>query len=175
MTSFAAGRSAVVVPVPAAEPVVGAARARFDRSAAAGVPAHVTVVFPFLPQTGVTPEAVAELGALVAAEPTPTVTFARCRRFPGVLWLDPEPADPFVRLTRALVARWPEAPPYGGAYGDDVTPHLTVTETASEAEMAEVERALEPSLPLTTVLPEAVLLGFDGSRWSVRHRFAFGA
>lgn len=169
-----AGRSALVVPVPDVEPVVGPWRERFDPGAPLGVPAHVTVGYPFLPLAAVTPEVVEDLATLVAAEPALRVTFARCGRFPEVLWLDPEPAAPFVRLTRALVARWPEAPPYGGRFGDDVTPHLTVVMTTSGPDMDSVERALVPALPLTTVLTEAVLLGFDGLRWSVRHRFAFG-
>ncbi len=40
--------SAVVVSVPEAQPVVGAPRARDDRSGRWGVPAHVTVLFPFV-------------------------------------------------------------------------------------------------------------------------------
>lgn len=169
-----AGRTALVVPVPDLEPLVGPWREQFDPGAALGVPAHVTVGYPFLPLTAVTASVVEDLAALVAGEPAPTVTFARCGRFPEVLWLDPEPAAPFVRLTRALVARWPEAPPYGGRFGDDVVPHFTVAITPSEPDLDTVERDLGPSLPLTTVLREAVLLGHDGRCWSVRHRFAFG-
>src|SRR3989442_1054852 len=47
------------------------------------------------------------------------------RRWPGVLWLAPEPAEPFVALTSALAARYPEHPPYEGEH-DVVIPHLTV-------------------------------------------------
>lgn len=42
-------RSAVIVPVPAAEPLVGPLRAELDSHAGIGVPAHVTVMAPFLP------------------------------------------------------------------------------------------------------------------------------
>ena len=41
--------SAVIVAVPAAEPAVRAHRQQFDRAAAWGVPAHVTVLYPFVP------------------------------------------------------------------------------------------------------------------------------
>jgi hypothetical protein len=40
--------SAVVVPVPEAEPRVGALRTALDPSAALGVPAHVTILYPFV-------------------------------------------------------------------------------------------------------------------------------
>jgi hypothetical protein len=39
--------SAVLVPVPEAERVVSRPRARLDAAATAGVPAHVTALFPF--------------------------------------------------------------------------------------------------------------------------------
>lgn len=167
--------TALVVPIPEAEELVGDARARFDPAAAEGVPAHVTVVHPFLPLARVTPEVVDELAALVAARPAPATVFARTARFPQVLYLAPEPAAPFVELTRAVVARWPEAPPYGGRFGDDPTPHLTVTLGAGEAEQAAVERDVLPGLPFAARPAEAVLLGFEDGRWTVRHRFPFGS
>jgi len=42
-----ATESALIVPVPEAEPVVGEFRASLDRCAGWGVPAHVTVIYPF--------------------------------------------------------------------------------------------------------------------------------
>lgn len=46
-------------------------------------------------------------------------------RFPGVLCLAPDPAEPFIALTRAIEACWPQHPSYEGAF-DDVVPHVTV-------------------------------------------------
>lgn len=45
------GHAAVVVPVPAAEQLVSTWREQFDRSAAQGMPAHITALYPFLPRT----------------------------------------------------------------------------------------------------------------------------
>ena len=42
-----------------------------------------------------------------------------------VLWLAPQPDEPFRVLTQTVSAAFPECPPYQGAY-DDVIPHLTV-------------------------------------------------
>ena len=60
-----ASESAVLVPFPEAERVVSPYRARLDGAAALGVPAHVTVLYPFVPPpaTG----GVAELRAAEAA------------------------------------------------------------------------------------------------------------
>jgi hypothetical protein len=51
---FELGQTAVIVEIPEALPAVGRWRARFDTSAAVGVPPHVTVVFPFLALKAIT-------------------------------------------------------------------------------------------------------------------------
>ena len=51
-------------------------------------------------------------------------------RFPTVVYLAPEPSEPFDRLTEAIDARFPDFPPYAGAF-DGVIPHLTITESAA--------------------------------------------
>jgi 2'-5' RNA ligase len=154
------------VPVPAAEPVVSAWRKRFDASAGQGMPAHVTALYPFLPAGALTGDVVAELRGLCTAVPVLDVVFARTGRFPDVLYLDPEPADGLRRLTLAIAERWPEAPPYGGAY-DDVIPHLTVAHAAGEA-VAEIEADVQRALPLAARLIEAWLYVFDGALWQAR-------
>jgi hypothetical protein len=61
------GQSAVVVPVPAAEPVVSTWRARFVGSAAQGMPAHITALYPFLPEEDLTGAVVSQLREICAA------------------------------------------------------------------------------------------------------------
>ena len=60
-----AGESAVLVPGPEAEPVVGRHRARLDRAAVEGVPAHVTVLYPFVPPPEITAATIEVLAAAV--------------------------------------------------------------------------------------------------------------
>jgi hypothetical protein len=48
-TSMLKLESALVAPVPAAEALVGAFRDLYDPGAAVGVPAHVTILYPFKP------------------------------------------------------------------------------------------------------------------------------
>ncbi|MDP9814967.1 2'-5' RNA ligase family protein [Spirilliplanes yamanashiensis] len=162
--AFGAGQSAIIVPVPEAEPAVGAWRTRHDSAAAAGVPAHVTLVYPFLPLADVD---VAAVRAVLDAHPAFEVTFAATARFPGVLYLAPTPATPFVALVEALVARWPEAPPYGGAF-PEIVPHLTVTERAPEPVMAAAEAELTAALPISARVTAAALIGYDGAHWTHR-------
>ncbi len=118
--------SAVLVPVPEAELAVGRHRHRLDRAATWGVPAHVTILFPF-----VAPSAITSATITALADAVGSVTAFDCE-FPAtawfgqeVVWLAPQPAEPFRALTRAVSAAFPEYPSYGGGY-DDIVPHLTV-------------------------------------------------
>ena len=92
-------RSAVVVQVPAAEPVVAIWRDRFDASAALGMPAHITLLYPFLPEERLSDDLLSRLRDLCADVPILEVQFRRVARFPGILYLDPEPADALRDLT----------------------------------------------------------------------------
>jgi 2'-5' RNA ligase len=79
------------------------------------------------------------------------------RRFDdGVLYLAPEPDEPFAALTGALTARWPEYPPYGGGF-DSVIPHLTVAR-ANGAPVATMEAHLRGGLPVRTRAEEVWLM-----------------
>jgi 2'-5' RNA ligase len=170
--TIARATSAVVVPVPAVEPVVSRWRERFDPSAAHGMPAHVTTLYPFLAEHRLTSEVVTELAQLCSGMPALEVHFRRAARFPDVLYLDPEPADDLRALTLAIAARWPEARPYGGAF-DEVIPHLTVATGLRGAGLDAIEADLRNELPVSTRLAEARLYIFDGEFWRVHARLPF--
>ena len=153
-------RSALIVAVPEAEPLVHDWRLRHD-SAALGIPAHVTLIFPFVPTQEVDEELIGELRELFAAQPAFSFTLARVARFPEVAWLAPEPDDPFRRLTVLLASRYPEYPPYEGIH-DDVIPHLSVGR-GDDAFQDEVDSALTPHLPIEASAEDVTLLVEDGS------------
>jgi hypothetical protein len=154
-------RTALIVPVPEAEPAVGALRLRHDSSAALGVPAHVTVLVPFADPEDVDEEA---LAALLSRFRAFDFVLDRVERWEeGIVWLHPEPSAPFVDLTAAVWQRWPEYPPYEGAH-DEPIPHLTVSLTPIDVQV---------QLPIACRAHEVLLIEeseTDG-RWSVRRRF----
>ena len=152
-------------------------RARFDPvGTAAGIPLHVTLLFPFH-----APEAVDEaaLEALFAGWSPLRFALARVEEFPGVLWLAPEP-DREVRARMSEVyARFPETPPYGGGFPEPI-PHATVGQVAiggSQEELsAAVRAAAEPHLPAEFELGEASLLvEVAPDRWREARRFPLRA
>lgn len=162
------GATAVVVTVPAAQDLVGLVRAEFDPAAAIGVPPHVTLLYPWLDRAECTPADLDALAAICADVAAFDVSFTRFGRFPGVLWLAPDPAEPFVALTAAIARRWPQTPPYGGAH--EVRPHLTVMDLdgagvhhEDAAAMADVEARLAGGLPLRQRVGAVEVLEYDGS------------
>jgi 2'-5' RNA ligase len=166
--------SALLVPVPEAEPYVQRHRFRYDSVALRGVPAHITVLFPFVPpgaMTEATPDAVRDVIAEFSAFP---FSLTRLERFPeGACYLAPDPAEPFRRLTMAIAERFPEYPPYAGVHAE-VIPHLTVAQTqdAPFDDLAEIER----HLPIQCVAREAwLMMEDDEHRWNTRSRFALAA
>ncbi len=138
------------------------------------MPAHVTVVYPFLPEPALSAGVLDDLRAECAETAPFEVTFNRVGRFATVVYLAPEPAMAFRELTARFVGRWPEAPPYGGAH-KDVIPHLTVADEGTPEELAAVETDLQAKLPLSTRVDAAELYVFDGGWWHVRERLAFEA
>lgn len=100
MTSVSPTESALIVAVPEAEPAVAALRAAYDPSASWGVPAHITVLYPFLPPDRIDAAVLAAVRATVAGVPAFDLVLARTRRFGDqVLWLAPEPDAPLRALT----------------------------------------------------------------------------
>lgn len=136
------------------------------------MPAHITALYPFLPEERLTGAVVARLRELCASVPVLDVQFRRAARFPDVLYLNPEPASGLRELTASIAERWPEAPPYGGAF-DEVIPHLTVAHGAGDDVKDDIEADVRRALPVSTRLVEASLYVFDGERWWPRARLPF--
>ena len=171
------GRSGILIPVPEAEGLVGAWRARFDPGGGRGVPAHITLLFPFVDADRVTGVVVSALRSGFAAAEAFRFALARTERFMGeVLYLAPEPDEPFRHLVRGLAASWPAHPPYEGAFAvTDILPHLTVAVSGDGAELDRIEEALRGGLPIECRAHEAWLMVEDGDGWRLHTRFPFGA
>lgn len=168
--------TALIVPVPEAEDVVGVHRARFDQAARWGVPAHVTVLYPFVPPEAVTDELLDAVRETVAGMPRFEIEFAQVRWFgEQVVWLAPSPDQPFRALTAALWARFPDYPPYRGEFAD-VVPHLTVGHDVPPADLTAAADAVAARLPLRAAPREVLLMvgAPEPDAWRTVARFALG-
>jgi 2'-5' RNA ligase len=161
--------SAALVLVPEAESVVADYRADLDAAAGLGVPAHVTVLYPFVPPERVDDAVISALQGAVRSVAAFDVTFARLGWFDrSVLWLAPEPAEPFLALTAAVRRAFPGHEPYGGEIAD-VVPHLTIGLDQADSVLESASRAIQPSLPVTARISAAVLMqgSLEPGSWRV--------
>jgi len=162
--------TALVVEVPEAEPLVSEWRAKHDWSAQRGVPAHITILYPFAPTERVDKELLDGLRQLFARRPAFSFHLPRVARFPEVAWLAPEPAEPFKALIELVAGEYPDYPPYEGMH-DEVIPHLTVAEGTVDLQ-DEVEAVLSPHLPIEARADSVSLLAEDlNERWHRAERF----
>ncbi|MEU4689353.1 2'-5' RNA ligase family protein [Actinoplanes sp. NPDC023714] len=170
-------QSALIVPIPEAEPAVAGLRDRLDAAAAWGIPAHITVLYPFLPPAQLTPSVLAALRLVAAGVPRFFLTLDRVAWFTDrVLWLAPDPAEPFRELTHRIATRFPQAPPYEGVF-DEVVPHLTVGHDHPKPELdaaAEQVRAHLPIRARVTALRLVAGVPQPGDSWHTLTDFPLG-
>ncbi len=170
-------RSTVIIPVPEAAGAVDQWREETcNDKPSVGVPAHITLVFPFAPVSQLDEVVIGSLAEVIGEASAFAFELRQRARFPTTLYLAPEPAVPFVRLTAAIVRRFPGYPPYEEAF-DSVVPHLTVAH-GDAALMDEADADVERSLPIQSVAREVILLEEvepDWGRWKVRAQFLLGS
>lgn len=167
--------SALIVRVPEAEPLVGPFREKFDPTAALGVPAHITVLHPFIPPERISGEDLDRIGHIANATTAFRFRLVAAKRFPDALYLDPEPSDPFVALTESVVRAFPQYPPYEGQFAS-VIPHLTVAR-GSEMQLRELQKEIGADARLRAGVAAScnglVLIENSSGHWRERHAFPF--
>lgn len=168
------GETGLILRVPDAEHLVRQWQVPGRPTRTAGIPAHVTVLYPWLPIQKCTPDERADLSKIAAATEPFDITFTNVGLFRDVLWLDPQPAEPIRQLIATVSARWPEYPPYGGAYAEPV-PHLTITDTADPGEFDRITAEIAPTLPLRVRVEELTLLVRDDDVWRPAEQFPLRA
>ena len=170
--------SALVVLVPEAEALVKPFRDRYDPSAAVGMPAHITLLYPFKPPDEVGDAVLDNLRHGFARFAPFRFALAAIRRFPAeVLYLAPEPDEPFRRLTLAIWGWHPETPPYGGKW-PDIVPHLSVASLADEQRLDriadEFTQASQRKLPIGATATEVALMDNRSGRWQIHATLGLG-
>ncbi len=169
--------AALLIAVPEAEPLVGPFRLQHDPSAQQGIPAHITINYPFLP--GVNPEddLSDRLADLFSGFAAIEFSFNGIRRFPDALYLAPEPVDPFEELIRVVEDHFPESPSYGGQF-EEIVPHLTVAQSGFDDVLQSLARKLERvsrrHLPLSCRTDEVWFMDNRTGTWRKRGSFRLG-
>lgn len=118
--------SGIILVVPEVEPLVGAIRDAHDRVARLGVPAHITLLYPWCTPP-IDDADLVRLRKAVAGVAAYDLIFRGIGRFERALYLRPDDDGQTVNLMTRIAAAFPEHPPYAGQFTNQV-PHLTIAE-----------------------------------------------
>lgn len=153
-----AGRSALVVVAPEVEFAVANIRQQLDPVAPLGVPAHVTVLFPFMPAVQIDEDVRTAIADAVLGVTCFDHTFTSTKWFGrDVLWLASTANSEFRTLTRRMTEAFPAYLPYAGQH-DDFVPHLTIADRAPLGEMQAAEHQVQQALPIHATVHAVTLL-----------------
>jgi 2'-5' RNA ligase len=126
------------------------------------MPPHVTLIFPFADSLEAD-DFLEPLGRVFGAFAPFEIALRQTGRFPGLLYLRPEPAEAFVAITEALVNAFPDFPPYAGEFAE-IIPHVTVAQGDDEV-LAAAEQELEQQLPVKSRVERAWLVEDTAGGW----------
>jgi 2'-5' RNA ligase len=170
--------SALVVLIPEADRLIEAFRERYGASATSGVPAHVTVLYPFKSLDKLTEDVITTLRELFIKIPGFSASFSEVSWFPDMLYLAPVPSEPFKRLTERVVEIFPDTPPYGGAFAE-IIPHLTIAQASDAQELGKIaddfDEVVKDMLPIQVWVDSVCLLDNSCGRWEMQAKFSLGS
>jgi 2'-5' RNA ligase len=165
--------TAIVVPVLEAEPSVDCWRRRYTQDGADGMPPHVTLLYPFVDDRVLVGGHVCGIRRVLACFAPLDFELRGFAEFPStegapVLYLEPDPTEPFLEMTAAIARVFPDYPPYGGQFAE-IIPHLTIAEHA-QAPLSDIRDDVASVLPIAAQAREAWLMQHGTDGWRMRNR-----
>lgn len=167
----------IVITVPEAEPAVDLLRREHTKDGAEGMPAHVTLIYPFTDDSQLVAGRISEVRAVLERFSSFEFELSAVRRFDNLpdesyVWLAPSPSEPFIEIVEALASAFPENPPYGGAY-PAIVPHLSVAASTNESLLDHVADQIADALPIKARAEAARILQQVHGVWKVRVEIPF--
>jgi 2'-5' RNA ligase len=161
--------TALVVLVPSAEEHIVDLRRGLSSD---GMPAHITVLYPFIRRSSITSDDVSLLRRTLGEVEPFTFELSEVGWFEErVLYLVPNPTAPFKEMTQLMAGAFPRYKPYGGEF-QEIVPHLTVAEGASVSKLREAARAITELLPIHAEVNVVCLMARDVSgNWEIHTKF----
>ena len=97
--------TAFIVRVPNAENLVGSLRERFDATVGLGVPAHITILAPFMPPEHITWTVLQKVQSTLSVMPSFTFSLTEVGRFPATALSRAVPCQRICCTHRSPVSR----------------------------------------------------------------------
>ena len=166
-------QSCLILQIPEVEAAVGQHRIALDASARLGVPAHFTVLFPFMPPEEIGVTVLTRLRELFWGVEAFDFRLAHTAWFgDDVLWLAPVDPDPIRALTTLAHRSFPDFLPFEGEFAD-VIPHLTIAHGCDRTRMKAAEQAVQRRLPVQGHADKVTLMTQteQAGTWTTKARF----
>ncbi|MER5257365.1 2'-5' RNA ligase family protein [Streptomyces sp. NPDC002855] len=164
----APGTTAVLALLPDAEPLLELASEVDARAVRPEVPAHATLLYPWLSADRIDARELERLrAALLRAAPEGDripVRLAEVEQagaFAGV------PVPELRALATAVRAAYPEQVPYGGRFGQDPPVHVTVSLDATAHTAAEIARHVTGRLPISSEVSAVHVVALTPDGWQI--------
>jgi len=137
-----------------------------------GVPAHLTLLYPFVEPGGLDGEVRRAIASVARRHAPIDFQLAGPARWPDTIYVAVTPAYPFVTLQAYLAATFPEYPIYGKPADFAFVPHVTVAEGSTVDDPATLADPAWADLPRPARATALEVIADDGggSRlvWRVR-------
>jgi 2'-5' RNA ligase len=146
-----------------------ALRRRSIADATDGVPAHVTLLYPFADEAQIDTSVLSTVAGIAARHRVMDLTLGEGRRFPDTLYASVEPESTVAALQADLAAAFATLPLYGGAF--DFVPHVSIVEGRAASDPDALSAPAWATLPVKRTVDAVALITRRGSRWATRHRF----
>ncbi|THA47733.1 2'-5' RNA ligase family protein [Streptomyces sp. A1136] len=160
------GTSAVVVVLPDAAPLLDAAWRVDPALVRRGVPAHVSLLYPFVAESALSGQDEEGVRSLAASFPAVDLLLEEVVTASGFIGVAVPRLQP---LVDAFLARWPGSRPYGGRFGVRPAAHVTVAMGADDPTAAgRVRAAIDSLLPLRTRAAAVHLVVLTEEGWRPR-------
>lgn len=148
-------------------------RRRASPDASSGLPAHVTLLYPFMPPESTNRPLRALIAEVLESHSSFSYTLTGPVRWPETLCALADPERPFHSLQGDLAMAFPTFPIYGGAF--PFVPHVTIADGESAGDPAIATDRAWASLPALFSAGRIELIVRDASRWRLKWRFLLRA
>jgi 2'-5' RNA ligase len=170
-------QSTLLIPVVEASESVNKWRVEYQDSAKRGMPAHITLFFPFLHPSEIGDSTITQLTHFFKKVNKFTYQLNKIENFPLVVYLAPTNGSKFTKISQNLATKYPQIKPYEGEYLAPI-PHCTLARMSTEAKTEEIKGQIETSIkhepPISCDAHEAWLMYKNElNYWGIHEKFRF--
>jgi 2'-5' RNA ligase len=139
-----------------------------------GLPAHLTLLYPFVEPAGLDATIRRRIGSVAGSHDPFEYRFLGAARWPDTLYVAVAPVEPFVALQADLAAAFPDHPIYGEPADFAFVPHVTIAEGHPASDPALIADPAWAALPRSGRAAALEVIATDGRRWRLVWRLRLG-